>query len=630
MTNEAISNDNDEILSARSIPELFSKISTRFPDQVTYSQAHIQSDGSRIWRSESYREVARKVYRLARYLSALGVKKGDRVAIISFTRPEWMIADLAILFAGATSVSVYHSVSPEETAYILFDAAVDVAFIENEEQLQKLKKISAEEIEIPGTEVRPATTSRIVLSRLISFEQVSPDSRVVQLENVLADSSISDEPLEPRSDNEVASLVYTSGTSGPPKGVVQTHRNHLVNVWQAARTALFAPVGDIFLFLPLAHSFARLIGYIGFLTPTVAKFPAVADRKSSVLNAPSILRDLREGRAEVVPMVPRIIEKLMIGVVERASQKSILGRLLRLTLWSHRMRYNALCESEAVPLLAGLTAALTAPIAKGVSKNLFGEGFKHVVSGGAKLAPEVNHFFQALGIAIYEGYGLTETCVATNVNRVGRNKVGSVGPCLDNLEIRIAEDGEILFRGENVARGYLNRPTLTAESWDKDGWFHTGDLGHLDAEQFLYIDGRKKDLIVTSGGKKVAPQNIEEKFCASALVSSAVIVGDGRPYCIALVAPERGEVSRWAAEKGITLPEKLSESTELRGEFNRLLESVNSQLSKFETIKQVGIIDDQLTVENGMLTPTFKVKRASIVKRYAALIDQLYSIRQGQ
>ncbi len=609
------------IQSADSLPQLFSHVVKQWPDSVVYSQAQIISPERREWRAATYREVSRKIWRLAHYLASRGVKAGDRVAIISFTRPEWMLADLAILYLGATSVSIYQSISAMETGYILFDAGVSWIFAENEEQVQKLKELERSPCPIPATEERAAQTINLKLAPLVTFEAVEG---YLSVADILANPSIPEtEPtLPPGAD--VASLVYTSGTTGPPKGVVQTHKNHLANIWQAARTGLFAPDGDLFLFLPLAHSFARLIGYLGFLTPTALRFPAVADTRSSVLNASSVLRDLREEGAQVVPMVPRLLEKLMNGVLEKANAGGIGAGILALTISSHRQVYGSHRDAVAASIGPLIISVLTTPIARKIRRQLFGERFRHVVSGGAKLPVAVNEFFASLGIQIYEGYGLTETCVATNVNRVGQNKIGSVGPCLEQVQCRIAEDGEILFKGPNIARGYHGRTAATRAAWDSEGWFHTGDLGRLDDQGFLFITGRKKELIVTSGGKKVSPLMIEEKLTASPFISSAVVLGDGRPYCIALVMLDVPLVKQWAERRGIELAPVISDDSNVFAHISSEVAAVNEKLSRFETIKKFAIIDQELTIENGFLTPTFKVKRGMVEKKYASLIAALY------
>lgn len=625
MSNSVASELVEEIRNTNWIPELFSKTAAAFPDRAVYSQPHNISRNSREWRARTYREIAPSIWKLAHYLKKCGVQPGDRVAILSATRPEWMIADLAILYVGATSVSIYQSVNALETGYILHDSGAKCLFVENQEQADKIADLLRNNCPIPATEERPAQEVRVQLETIISFEAVEAHIPCVALEKILADTSLSAAEPSLVASNEIASLVYTSGTTGPPKGVVQTHKNHLANLWQAASTNLFAPDGDIFLFLPLAHSFARLIGYIGFLTPTLIKFPAVSDPKSSALNVGSVMRDLQEGSAQVVPMVPRILEKMMNGVVEKMSQASPAARLLAAAVRSGQQVFRARKANEPIPFSCSLTFRLTAAVRVKIKNRLFGKNFRHVVSGGAKLPVSVNEFFAAIGVVIYEGYGLTETCVATNVNRLGKNKIGSVGPCLEQVEIKIADDGEILFRGPNIAMGYYNRPTATRAAWDGQGWFHTGDLGELDGDGCLYITGRKKELIVTSGGKKISPLMIEDKLSATPLISAALVFGDGRQYCVALLVLDLAMLKQWASRNNVSVGAAFAAQPEILRQIQTEVDSVNATLSRYETIKKFRVLDTELTVENGLLTPTFKVKKALIERKYRTLIDEMYS-----
>lgn len=616
-----LDNFSDELRQYHSLPEAFTRLSGLAPERVVYRYPRSTSPERSRWSEVTYLEASKKIYRLARHLSSMGIKEGSRVAIISYTRPEWLIADLAIMFAGGTSVSVYHSINAEETAYILWDSGADICFAENEEQVEKLREISGKSIRMPATEEREAGDKIVNIKEIITFEEVPGDGKVISLSRILGDESISSEYYKPVTGNEIASLVYTSGTTGPPKGVIQTHKNHLANIWQASDTGLFAPSGDIFIFLPLAHSFAKLIGYIGFLTPTILVFPAVADTKTSKLDIPAVLNDLREAGPQVVPMVPRVLEKLKGGIEAKMKE----SKPLKLAVDVHRAIYSAKKNGYPTSAWDSILSLLTKPLLSIVKRKLLGSGFMHIVSGGAKLPIEVNEFFQAIGINVYEGYGLTETCVATNVNRIEKNKIGSVGPCMKDLEVKIMEDGEIAFRGPNIAKGYLNRKTATDAVWDKDGWFHTGDLGHLDEDGYLYIDGRKKELIVTSGGKKIPPSTIEDKLAAHPLISAAVLVGDGKPYCAALLLLDKLAVASWAGARKVSLPEKLSEFDLILKEISKFIDEMNESLSKFETVKKFRILDDELTVENGFLTPTFKVKRGAVTKRYQSVIEGMYS-----
>jgi len=539
-----------------------------------------------------------------------------------------MIADLAVLSLGGVSVSIYQSINREETGYILYDSEAPIVIAENEEQVAKLLSLLETPCKIPATELHPALEKTIALSKIIAIEQVAPHPLVIQLETILNDASLPATPptnLSAIDRQALASLVYTSGTTGPPKGVMQTHANHLANVWQASLTGLFAFDGDLFLFLPLAHSFARLIGYLGFLTPAILKFPAIVDPRSSALNIPSMLQDLSEGSAQVVPCVPRILEKMALGIKEKATKPGLGGLLVGATLKSARDRFAAKRDGRSPTLPTQLLWRITTPLRKAIKRKLFGPTFQHIVSGGAKLPVPIAEFFAALEITVYEGYGLTETCVATNVNLREKNKIGSVGPCLRDIELKFTAESEILFRGPNITSGYLNRPDATREAWDSEGWFHTGDLGTIDQEGYLYITGRKKELIVTAGGKKVAPAAIEERLAASNFIANAVVVGDGMPYCSALLMPEIPVIVDWARRHNLSSD---LESTAIKELFQREVDKVNETLSKFETIKRFRLLTDEFTVENGLLTPTFKVKRGVVEKRYQALIAAMYSAKE--
>jgi len=312
---------------------------------------------------------------------------------------------------------------------------------------------------------------------------------------------------------------------------------------------------------------------------------------------------------------------MVAGIKERSSAGGLSGFLLGATLRSARNIWQA--ERDGYPANVGsqILYFLTSPLRRKIKRQLFGSGFQHGVSGGAKLPIPINEFLASLSIVVYEGYGLTETCVATNVNRRELNKIGSVGPCLEGIELKISEEGEILFRGPNVALGYFNRPQATKEAWDSAGWFHTGDLGYLDSDQYLFITGRKKELIVTAGGKKIAPVAIEERLVASRFIASATVFGDGKPYCVALIQPELPVLEEWSRREGRPVDLTSRAVLEL---FQQEIEAVNERLSKFETIKRFRLINDEFTVENGMLTPTFKVKRTKVQQRYEELIESMY------
>lgn len=597
----------DLLAEARSLPGLFFGLAEKSPVQIAYSQ-FVNINTSRDVVQKDNQTVVKEVKRLAQHLATCGVKRGDRVAICSGTRPEWMIADLAILSIGAVSVSIYQTLNREEMAFILLDSGASFIFLENQEQFDKTLSILESSHTYPALEGKPAEERRVELGGIVTFEEVSLHPLVEHLKGVL-EKPTHDFTLPELDREDLASIVYTSGTTGFPKGVAQTHGNHLSNLFQATRTELFALDGDIFLFLPLAHAFARLIGYIGFLSSAVLRFAAVSDTRYSTVSIPGVMKDLREAGTNVVPCVPRILEKIKAGIEEKAASRGIAAYLLRLTISNALQYYHS--KGELGRMLHGILR----PIRQKIKREVFGDRFEHVVSGGAKLPVNVGDFFLALECIVYQGYGLTETCVATNVNLRDRHKPGSVGPTFYGLECKIAEDGEILFRGPNVAKGYWNRPQATAEAWDPSGFFHTGDLGRLDEDGFLWITGRKKEIIVSSTGKKVVPGPIEESLTTSGKIIQAVVIGDERSYCTALLVPN------------ITVIEK-AHGKQSEESLRKLLEAevanANRSLSKHEEIKKFAIIKEEFTVDNGLLTPTLKIRRNQVAERYQQEIAALY------
>lgn len=587
----------ETLAESQTLSELFFRVAEKNPESIVYSQPE---DGRRIEISRNYSDVGVQIRKVAQYLSELGVGRGDRVAICSRTRPEWLIADLAILSLGAISVAVYQTLNLDEMAYILADSGSSVIFAENQTQLDKTLKILENPVTLPAIENRPAQTVRLSLKKIITFEKTSSDPLAEDLETILSTHSPITFSLTNTSRQDIASIVYTSGTTGVPKGVIQTHGNHLSNLFQATRTELFGLDGDIFLFLPLAHSFARLIGYIGFFSTARLHFPGIKDKNSSVTDIPGVMKDLAGAGAQVVPTVPRILEKIKEGLEEKARNKGISSRLINLTINNART-YRSSGQQKGKFLFT-----LLRPIRNKIRRSIFGSNFEHLVSGGAKLPLDVCEFFLSLEIMVYQGYGLTETCVATNVNLRDKHKPGSVGPCLYGVEIKLADDGEILFRGPNIAVGYWRRPVATTESWDREGFFHTGDLGRLDEDEFLWITGRKKEIIVGSNGKKIVPGPIEDRLVSSGLITQAILVGDDRSYCTVIIV-----ASKAANSNEIVIQE--------------VIDKVNLTLSKHEEIRKFIIAKEEFSLENGLLTPTLKVRRNEVIKRYSKEIEELYS-----
>lgn len=604
----------DELSPYHSLPEAFSTVAATRPGDTAY--LFIAPDGSR--HERTYAEVLGRVQQLARHLRSCGVTNGTRVAILSNTRPEWSEADLAITWLGGITVSIYPSLPMHDVGVILADSGAQIVFAENEEQVGKLNALRETPIVVPGEEEE----TRITISHLISFEVVEGDPSVIPVATLFAGPENEPVPVATISLDDIAALVYTSGTTGVPKGVMQTHRNHLTNVVQASESGVFGLDGILFLYLPLAHSFARLVQWLGLLTEARVLYTRVTNTKRSVVDLAAVSTDMRQGGAHYVPSVPRLFEKIKSQIERAATQTSPRGLMIRLSLWAAREQQ---AQGRRPSLLAQIAFLGTEPIRLLLKKQVFGEGFRHAISGGAKLPIDVLDFFTGLEMPIFEGYGLTETCVATHVNREGAFKRGTVGKSFRAIETRIADDGEILVRGPNIAIGYFQKPTETAEAWDAEGWFHTGDVGQVDDEGYLAITGRKKELLVTAGGKKIATQKVEGLLQTHKLISHAVLVGEGRPYCAALVTLEGGMVEVYAKRIGKPLPADPASCDWIQNELNAHLKTVNKELASFEQVKKFAIISPEFSVDNGLLTPTLKVRRPLVVARYSEVIERLFS-----
>ena len=623
------------VVNAPNIADAFYEICKNAPNAITFSQAiavsnDINSNTHRRKKTSKNHEVESRVNKIAAFLLAAGVKTGSKVAIISNSRPEWMEADIAILACAAVSVSIFQSLPVDDIGYILFDSEADVLFIENQEQLTKIEQLLEQEINIPATSDRAATKTKIQIKTMISFEATTGHALLTELSTILAveEKQRPEESKNARLDL-LAALVYTSGTTGPPKGVMQTHGNHLANVRQAYESSLLNQDSTFYLLLPLAHSFAKLIGYLGFLTPAKICFSAIVDSKSSKLDPRSAAKDMRESGATIFPVVPRLLEKMQDGIISAGNQTGLKGKLIRLTIDNSKLVFQSKKNGISVGVINALVFRATKGLRKKICSQLFGPNFLYALSGGAKLSVPVSEFFYGLEISILEGYGLTETCVATNVGRLNKSPIGSVGPVLaSDIELKIAEDREILFRGPNIAVGYYHRPTDTSKTWDSENWFHTGDLGSLDKDNNLSIVGRKKEIIVTSGGKNIAPHDIEVAIKSHELISQVVLLGDGRKYCVAVVTLNPEQISQWSKARGISDLKAINTNKELRETIQQHISSINKDLASYETVKDFFIAPEDFTVDNGILTPTFKIKRSFVEKKYQEEIEKMYPARE--
>ena len=566
------------------------------------------------WYTLTWRESAARVRKIACGLLSLGQERAGRVAILSGTRPEWVLADLGILAAAGATTTIYPSNTPEECAYILSDSGTVFCFAENLVQVGKLLEIRAD---VPAVQ------------RVILIDGAAPAGEpwVITLAELEAAGSAWDagHPGEYErvsgsvTREDLATLIYTSGTTGKPKGVMLAHDNWVFEGEAIAEMALLRDDDKQYLFLPLAHSFAKVLE-IGFI---ITGAPTAIDGSID-----DLVENLGVVKPTVMGAVPRIFEKVYNKVVTGAREAG--GLKYKIFTWAVAVgrKVSALRQKGQEPggLLA-LKHKIADKLVFSKLKARFGGRIRYFVSGGAPLAREIAEFFHAADILVLEGYGLTESSAASFVNRYNNYKFGTVGPPVPGLKVKIAEDGEILLSGRGVMQGYYKLPEATAETL-VDGWLHTGDIGMLDERGMLTITDRKKDIIVTAGGKNVAPQNVENLLkTSSAFISQVVMLGDKRPFCIALIAINEETVGKWAKEQGLAY----KTYAELAGkpEVKKLVEGVvkanNERLAAYEQIKKIHLLDHELSQESGELTPKMSIKRKVVEQNHKDILEGMYS-----
>ncbi|MGC1287359.1 MAG: AMP-dependent synthetase/ligase [Streptosporangiaceae bacterium] len=561
-----------------------------------------EPNGPSGWRDVTAGQFCDEVTALAKGLIAAGVSPGDRVALMSRTRYEWTLVDYAIWAAGAVTVPIYETSSAEQVEWILSDSGASAAFAETQAHADA---------------IRQADVAAVQNVWLIE----GPDGTVAGPDG----ASVTDEQLEQhrtaRKAADLATIIYTSGTTGRPKGCQITHGNLLSDVRNAVEGSLvevFEIAGSsTLLFLPLAHSFARII-QVGCLESgaILGHWP----------DTRTLAKALPEFRPTFLLAVPRVFEKVYNTAVQQASASKAKSRIFdaaaaTAVAWSQAASSDGAAPGQALRLRHALFDRLV--YAK--LRAAVGGKVAYAVSGGAPLGERLGHFFRGAGITILEGYGLTETSAAATVNRPSRNKIGTVGPPLPGVAIKIADDGEILLRGPNVFPGYWHNDAATAEVLDPEGWFGTGDVGGLDEEGFLQVTGRKKELIVTAGGKNVAPAVLEDRLRASPLISQCVVVGDGRPYIACLITLDEEGLEFWRKQHGLAADADVTDNPELTADIQAAVDEANKAVSRAESIRRFRVLPSDFTEENGYLTPSLKVRRNLVIKDFAADIEALYN-----
>ncbi len=612
-----------DVPAAASLADIVFTRATQDPHAVVMRRR--TGDGQ--WEDVTAAQFRDEVVPLAKGLVAAGIEPGDRVALMSRTRYEWTLIDYAIWAAGGVTVPIYETSSAEQVEWILGDSGSRAAFAETSKHAET----------ISGVRGRAPALERVWL--IDAADEADGTGRTESIAGLAAGpdaASITDEQLEQRraarKAADLATIIYTSGTTGRPKGCEITHRNLLSNVRNAVQGALM----DVFeiggsstlLFMPLAHSFARII-QVGCLESgaILGHWPETA----------TVAQGLPEFQPTFLLAVPRVFEKVYNTAQQQASESKAKSRIFRAAVetaiaWSKSRDAAAGPDGAAGQGRAGqalrLRHALFDRLVYTRLRAAVGGKVAYAVSGGAPLGERLGHFFRGVGITILEGYGLTETSAAATVNKPSRNKIGTVGLPLPGVAIKIADDGEVLLRGPNVSPGYWHNEAATAEVLDHEGWLLSGDVGSMDEEGFLRVTGRKKELIITAGGKNVAPAVLEDRLRAHPLISQCIVVGDARPYVACLITLDPEALEFWKKQHGRpadATPAELRDDPELIAEIQLAVDDANQAVSRAESIRRFRILGTDFTEDNGYLTPSLKVRRNVVTKDFAADIEAIYA-----
>jgi long-chain acyl-CoA synthetase len=554
------------------------------------------------WHAISSADFYRRVMGVVQALRSLGITHGDRVAILAENRPEWTIADFAILLSGAATVPIYSTLTAEQIVFLLHHSGARTAFVSTSAQLSKLRSIQTESlIETVILMDQPAPDEDAI--SMPALMDAGPRERMPELD-ALANSITPD---------DLATVIYTSGTTGVPKGAMLTHGNIASNLSVSLYEFDLSNKDLSISFLPLAHITARHLDFAElYRGVTIAHCPVIEE----------LPRMLRELHPTIFVAVPRVYEKIY-NQVQRAVAKGFKRSIYRWAMSVGRAHVDEVLAGERP---SALSWKLANRLVFSKVTAAMGGGVRLFISGGAPLGKELAEWYSHVGLLVHEGYGLTETSPVIALNSPRARKLGSVGRPLSNVEVRIAEDGELLVRGPSVFKGYWNMAEESTAAFDGD-WFKTGDIAYLDAEGFLFITDRKKDLIKTSGGKFIAPQPIENSLKSNVLISEAAILGDRRHFAAVVIAPAFAALEDWAAQHGIPFESRreLVASPQVQELYEGIVERVNRNLARYERLKKVLVIPDELSIADGTLTPTLKLRRRNVESRYKTQIDQLYA-----
>lgn len=592
----------------QTLPELFTSVFSHFRGQADKAPVARKINGA--YAPISYDALAEDYRHFAAYLKQRGIEPGDRVAILSENRPGWYLADMAILSLGATDVPLYPSLPPNQIEYILNNCGAKGIIVSNMLQLGKVLSIWPK---------LPELNMVIVMNKL-----EEPVDDVVDLAQAKIEGKKSLEAAPWLLDgiktkpDDVATLIYTSGTTGLPKGVMLTHRNLCENVKSCSTVIRLDETDSSLSFLPLSHAYERTGGYY-LLFACGARIYLAESIETISLN-------ISEARPTIIFTVPRLFDRMKASILKSVTSEG--GMKEKIFFWAvstGEKYHKQLAAGKVSPILAAQHNLADKLVYSKIRKK-FGGRLRYFVSGGAALPQKTGEFFQSIGITILEGFGLTETSPVTHVNRPEKVKFGTVGPPVSNVEVMIAPDGEIMLKGPNIMKGYWKDEAATAEVI-KDDWFYTGDIGLIDADGYLKITDRKKHIIVTSGGKNIAPLPIENLILDSPYVDQTMIVGEKRPFLIALIVPDFVKLRDFAAENQIKAasPKELIANKEVVQIYEKLLKSISRQLATHEKVRKFLLVEQPFSIENGMMTPTLKLKRKEITSKFSAEIDNLYN-----
>jgi long-chain acyl-CoA synthetase len=558
------------------------------------------------WHPISSDQMYQRVRALATALLRFGAKKVDRIALISENRWEWAVTDFAVLAIGAADVPLYPTLTGEQIAEQIRDADCRIAVVSSRQQFDKLQSVRAQ---TPLQQIiimdSPAPSGAIAMSQLLA----DADALGTQRDDVFDALVRSVQPTD------LATLIYTSGTTGEPKGVALTHGNIAANQNFAAVDFGFNSTDVCISFLPLSHVTARALDYVMYNHGAQVAYCSQFDK---------LPQAMREVRPTVIVGVPRVYEKIRQAIEQKSAQSPVKKRMLAWAIGQGARFADTVYDGRKPNSLAW---KLSNKLVYSKVREAFGGRVRIFISGGAPLGIDTARWFASAGIAVWEGYGLTETSPVIALNTPLGHRMGSVGPPLPNIELKFAEDGELLVHGPSVFSGYWHKPAATAECLDANGWFSTGDIAHLDADSFLFITDRKKELLKTSGGKLVAPQPIENKLKNNVLVAQAALVGDRHKFLCVLIAPNFAALEDWAGRNGAAASTRseLVADPRVNALYAEIVRGVNGTLANFETLKRFRIVADEWTQDSGELTPSMKIKRRVLMTKYAAVIDELYA-----